>query len=113
MRIRVAEGWRNRETGQLGQPRIKFNSFEMLQDTLKKNIKKITLLLEVNQLNEAVIWDLKNTVSLFNGDKGFHIDVFDTKGKIKLTLPSRKHRVEVSNELLSILEEKNIHYRIN
>ena len=113
LRIRVAEGWRNRETGQLGQPRIKFNSFEMLQDTLKKNIKKITLLLEVNQLNEAVIWDLKNTVSLFNGDKGFHIDVFDTKGKIKLTLPSRKHRVEVSNELLSILEEKNIHYRIN
>ena len=113
LRIRVAEGWRNRETGQLGQPRIQFNSFEMLHDTLKTNIKKITLMLEVNQLNEAGILDLKKTVLSFKGDKGFYIDLFDTEEKIKLTLPSRKQRVEVSNELLSTLEEKNIHYRIN
>ncbi|MDA9638510.1 DNA polymerase III subunit alpha [Candidatus Arcticimaribacter] len=113
LRIRVAEGWRNRETGQLGQPRIQFNSFEMLHDTLKTNIKKITLMLEVNQLNEAGILDLKNTVLSFKGDKGFYIDLFDTEEKIKLTLPSRKQRLEVSNELLSTLEEKNIHYRIN
>ena len=113
LRIRVAEGWRNRETGQLGQPRIQFNSFEMLHDTLKTNIKKITLMLEVNQLNEAGILDLKKTVLSFKGDKGFYIDLFDTEEKIKLTLPSRKQRVEVSNELLSKLEEKNIQYRIN
>ena len=113
LRIRVAEGWRNRETGQFGQPRIQFNSFEMLHDTLKTNIKKITLMLEVNQLNEEGILDLKNTVLPFKGDKGFYIDLFDTEEKIRLTLPSRKQRVEVSNELLSSLEEKNIHYRIN
>ena len=113
LRIRVAEGWRNRETGQFGQPRIQFNSFEMLHDTLKTNIKKITLILEVNQLNEAGILDLKNTVLPFKGDKGFYIDLFDTEEKIKLTLLSRKQRVEVSNELLSKLEEKNIPYRIN
>ena len=113
LRIRVAEGWRNRETGQLGQPRIQFNSFEMLHDTLKTNIKKITLMLEVNQLNKVGILDLKNTVLSFKGDKGLYIDLFDTEEKIKLTLPSRKQRVEVSNELLSKLEEKNIQYRIN
>ena len=70
-------------------------------------------MLEVNKLNEAGILDLKNTVRPFKGDKGFYIDIFDRKEKIKLTLPSRKQRLEVSNELLSILEEKNIHYRIN
>ena len=113
LRIRVAEGWRNRETGQLGQPRIQFNSFEMLHDTLKTNIKKITLMLEVNQLNKVGILDLKNTVLSFKGDKGLYIDLFDTEEKIKLTLPSRKQRVEVSNELLSKLEEKKIPYRIN
>ena len=37
----------------LGPPRIQFNSFEMLHDTLKTNVKKITLMLEVKQLNEA------------------------------------------------------------
>ena len=70
-------------------------------------------MLEVNQLNEAGILDLKNTLLSFKGDKGFYIDLFETEEKIKLTLPSRKQRVEVSNELLSTLEEKNIHYRIN
>ena len=113
LRIRVAEGWRNRETGQLGQPRIQFNNFEMLHDTLKNNIKKITLMLEVKQLNETSIRDLKSIITPFKGDKGLYIDVFDTEEKIKLSLPSRKQRVEVSNELLKLLEEKNIHYKIN
>ena len=113
LRIRVAEGWRNRETGQLGQPRIQFNNFEMLHDTLKNNIKKITLMLEVKQLNETSIRDLKSIITPFKGDKGLYIDVFDAEEKIKLSLPSRKQRVEVSNELLKLLEEKNIHYKIN
>ena len=113
LRLRVVEGWRNRETGQLGPARIQFNNFEMLHDTLKTNVKKITLMFEVKQLNESKIQDLKTLMSPYKGDKGLYMDVFDTEEKIKLTLPSRKQRVEVSNELLLALEERNIHYRLN
>ena len=113
LRLRVVEGWRDRETGQLGPARIQFNNFEMLHDTLKTNVKKITLMFEVKQLNESKIQDLKTLISLYKGDKGLYVDVFDTEEKIKLTLPSRKQRVEVSNELLLALEERNIHYRLN
>ncbi|MDC1285442.1 DNA polymerase III subunit alpha [Flavobacteriaceae bacterium] len=113
LRLRVLEGWRNRETGQLGPARIQFNNFEMLHDTLKTNVKKITLMFEVKQLNESKIQDLKTLMSPYKGDKGLYMDVFDTEEKIKLTLPSRKQRVEVSNELLLALEERNIHYRLN
>ena len=113
LRLRVVEGWRNRETGQLGPARIQFNNFEMLHDTLKTNVKKITLMFEVKQLNESKIQDLKSLMSPYKGDKGLYVDVFDTEEKIKLTLPSRKQRVEVSNELLLALEERNIHYRLN
>ena len=113
LRLRVVEGWRNRETGQLGPARIQFNNFEMLHDTLKTNVKKITLMFEVKQLNESKIQDLKTLMSPYKGDKGLYMDVFDTKEKIKLTLPSRKQRVKVSNELLLALEERNIHYRLN
>ena len=113
LRLRVVEGWRNRETGQLGPARIQFNNFEMLHDTLKTNVKKITLMFEVKQLNESKIQDLKTLMSPYKGDKGLYVDVFDTEEKIKLTLPSRKQRVEVSNELLLALEERNIHYRLN
>ena len=113
LRLRVVEGWRNRETGQLGPARIQFNNFEMLHDTLKTNVKKITLMFEVKQLNESKIQDLKTLMRPYKGDKGLYVDVFDTEEKIKLTLPSRKQRVEVSNELLLALEERNIHYRLN
>ena len=113
LRLRVVEGWRNRETGQLGPARIQFNYFEMLHDTLKTNVKKITLMFEVKQLNESKIQDLKTLMSPYKGDKGLYVDVFDTEEKIKLTLPSRKQRVEVSNDLLLALEERNIHYRFN
>ena len=113
LRLRVVEGWRNRETGQLGPARIQFKNFEMLHDTLKTNVKKITLMFEVKQLNESKIQELKTLISLYKGDKGLYVDVFDTEEKIKLTLPSRKQRVEVSNELLLALEERNIHYRLN
>ena len=113
LRLRVVEGWRNRETGQLGPARIQFNNFEMLHDTLKTNVKKITLMFEVKQLNESKVQDLKTLMSPYKGDKGLYMDVFDTEEKIKLTLPSRKQRVEVSNELLLALEERNIHYRLN
>ena len=113
LRLRVVEGWRNRETGQLGPTRIQFNNFEMLHDTFKTNVKKITLMFEVKQLNESKIQDLKTLMRPYKGDKGLYVDVFDTEEKIKLTLPSRKQRVEVSNDLLLALEERNIHYRFN
>jgi DNA polymerase-3 subunit alpha len=67
----------------------------------------------LKQLNESKIRDLKALMSPFKGDKGLYMDVFDTEEQIKLTLPSRKQRVEVSNKLLSALEEQNIHYRLN
>ena len=113
LRIRVAEGWRNRETGQLGPPRIQFNNFEMLHDTLKTNVKKITLMFEVKQLNEERVGELKKVFSSFKGEKALYVDVFDTEEKIKLTLPSRKQRLEVNNELLSVLEQQNIPYQLN
>ena len=113
LRIRVAEGWRNRETGQLGPPRIQFNNFEMLHDTLKTNVKKITLMFEVKQLNEERVSELKKVFSSFKGEKALYVDVFDTEEKIKLTLPSRKQRLEVNNELLSVLEQQKIPYQLN
>jgi len=41
MRLIVKEGWRDRETGKTGDPRINFLSFQQLQDTFSNNAKKI------------------------------------------------------------------------
>ena len=52
IRIKInIEGWRNHETGRLGDPRIQFINFEMLHDVLSNNSKKITLQVDIHQLD--------------------------------------------------------------
>ncbi|MGB2397740.1 MAG: DNA polymerase III subunit alpha [Flavobacteriaceae bacterium] len=113
LRLKVVEGWRNRETGKVGAPRMQFIGVEMLQDTLKNNVKRLTLQLEISQLNDQRVDQIKEIVRSFKGDKPLMVDVFHSPEQIKLTLPSRKQKVQVSNELLSLLEEEALAYKIN
>ena len=41
------------------------------------------------------------------------VDVFHNEEQIKLTLPSRKQKVAISNELLTHLEEEALLYKLN
>ena len=113
LRVKIVEGWRNRETGKVGPPRMQYNGVEMLQDALKNNVKRFTLQLDIHQLNEARIAKLSDILHSFSGEKPLMVDVFHNEEKIKLTLPSRKRKVNVTNEFLSQLEEEAIHYKIN
>ena len=37
----VKEGWKDRESGRIGDPRIQYLSFHQLQDSLSSNAKRI------------------------------------------------------------------------
>ena len=113
IKINIKEGWRNQETGRLGDPRIQFINFEMLHDALSKNSKKLTLQLDIRQLKSESIQQLKKELNGFKGDKLLYFDVIDPKKQLKLTLASRKQKVAISPELLSHLEEKRWHYKLN
>ncbi|MDB2314862.1 DNA polymerase III subunit alpha, partial [Flavobacteriaceae bacterium] len=113
IKINIKEGWRNQETGRLGDPRIQFISFEMLHDALSKNSKKLTLQLDIRQVKSESIRQLKKELNGFKGDKLLFFDVIDSEKQLKLTLASRKQKVAISNELLSHLEEKRWHYKLN
>ena len=113
IKINIKEGWRNQETGRLGDPRIQFISFEMLHDALSKNSKKLTLQLDIRQVKSESIRQLKKELNGFKGDKLLFFDVIDSEKQLKLTLASRKQKVAISNELLSLLEEKPWHYKLN
>jgi len=112
LKVRVVEGWRNRETGKLGPPRLKFNAFEMLQDTLSKNVRRLTLQLQVDDLMEEKIDAISELLRSFKGDKPLMLDLYHSGEEIKLTLPSRKKKVNVTNELLQSLEAQQIHYKL-
>jgi len=53
----VREGWMNRETGKVGAPRMQFLHFEMLQNTIESNAKKLTLQFDIHQLKENQLVD--------------------------------------------------------
>ena len=112
LRVKIVEGWRNKETGKLGPPRMQFNHFEMLHDTLEKNTKRVTIQLELKQLDASRIELLKDILRLYKGNKAVAVDVYDTAEKLKLNLHSRKQKVEISNAFLEALEEKAFHYQI-
>ena len=113
LRVKIVEGWRNRETGKIGAPRMQFISFEMLHDTLVNNVKRLTIQLEVEQLNENKVRQISDLIRSFKGDKALMVDVYHTGEQIKLTLPSRKQKVAVTNELLAALEEDDLAYKLN
>ena len=113
LRVKIVEGWRNRETGKIGAPRMQFLDFEMLHDTLANNVKRLTLQLDLQQLNSEKIQQISDIVQSHKGDKTLMVDVFHNAEQIKLTLPSRKQKVAVSNELLAHLEDESLLYKIN
>jgi len=112
-KILVREGWTNRETGKVGEPRIQFVKFEMLQNTIRDNSEKITLTIDINKINNDLIEQLKKDLKPFKGDKALFFNVMDHKKSIRLSLESQKGGVDISTEFLTHLDKNNWDYRLN
>ena len=51
LRLNVREGWVNKETGRVGDPRIQFLNIELLDGIINSNSKKITLKVDSKSIN--------------------------------------------------------------
>ena len=60
------------------EPRIQFNYFEQLQDSLDLNSKKLTLQLKVDEINEEKISKLTSIFKKFKGKKSLEFDLFES-----------------------------------
>ncbi|MDC6367657.1 MULTISPECIES: DNA polymerase III subunit alpha [Flavobacteriaceae] len=109
----VREGWVNRETGKKGEPRLQFNDFKQLQDVMDAYAKKLTIKLNIDRLQENRIQTLKDTLKTHKGDHPLNFVVYEMQDEIKLSLSSRKQKVKINSELLSMLEAHEIHYKLN
>ncbi|MGB5818550.1 MAG: DNA polymerase III subunit alpha [Saonia sp.] len=113
IKVFVREGWVNRDTGKKGDPRMQYNSFMMLQEVMETYAKKLTIKLNIDQLKEENIHDLKDTLVSHKGDHSLNFIIYEMEEEIKVNLSSRKQKVQISSELLSTLEEKEVHYKLN
>ena len=113
IRLMIREGWVNRETGKAGAPRMQYLHFEMLQNTIESNAKKLTLQLDINQLDQDQIETLQDNLKSYKGDKTLFFNIYDTDKKVKLMLNSKKQKVNITPDLLQYLDEKAWHYKLN
>jgi DNA polymerase III subunit alpha len=113
VRAFVKEGWTNRETGKKGDPRIQFNSFQLLHDVMDTYAKKLSIQLNIEDLKEEKISNIKELLHLHKGNNLLNFVIYDTEEQIKLNLSSRKQKVKISQELLNELEVFNVHYKLN
>ena len=113
LKIKIQQGWVNRESGRLTEPRIKFSSVESLQDVIKNNVKKLQIQLDLKTLDENRVIEISEIVNKFKGEKPLSIQVYHEKEKVNLPLLSRKFKIDVSKDLLNKLDSVDLPYLIN
>ena len=109
----VKDGWVNRDTGKKSDPRLQFNSFQLLHDVMDKYVRKLSIQLNIKELESEKINNLKDLISMHPGSHLLDFVVYDNREQIKLEMPSRRQKVKVSQELLSALDEDQIYYKLN
>ncbi|WP_400076357.1 DNA polymerase III subunit alpha [Winogradskyella sp. R77965] len=113
VRAFIKEGWVNRDTGKKGEPRIQFNSFQLLHDVMDTYAKKLSIQLNIDDLGEGKITKLHDLLRIHEGSNTLNFVVYDNKEKIKVQMPSRKQKVKISQELLHELKEHDVRYKLN
>ena len=94
--------------------RIKFTSFALLHDVLQEKLEKITIRLNVRELTDEKTDELYKILSPYEGGKlGLQFSIRDPQEKLEVTMPSRGMKLQASNELLSVLDENQIDFKIN
>ena len=109
----VKEGWTNKETGKKGDPRLQFNSFQQLQDVMEAQARKITIQLNVADLTEEQVHQIKELIAESPGEKQLSFVVYEMKEQLKLTMQSRRQKVGITNAFIEALEREEIHYKLN
>ncbi|WP_179021718.1 DNA polymerase III subunit alpha [Winogradskyella forsetii] len=113
VRAFVREGWVNRDTGKKGDPRIQFNSFQLLHDVMDTYAKKLSIQLNIRDLEQDTISVLYDLIKFHEGSQTLNFVVYDNAEKIKVQMPSRKNKVKISQELLDGLKEHDVMYKLN
>src|SRR5690554_241981 len=113
VRAFVREGWVNRETNKKSDPRIQFNNFQLLHDVMDTYAKKLSIQLQISDLQENRISQLKELFTMHKGDNLLNFIIYDTEEQIKLVMPSRRQKIKISQELLNELEANEVFYKLN
>lgn len=92
--------------------RMQYINFQLLQDVLQNVSKKLTIILNINELNKKLLNELTDLIKRNKGNKELNFMVFHVQEQIKLHMPSRKFKIDISSEVLKFIEEQGWNFEI-
>ncbi len=102
-----------RRPWQNGDVRVYITVIQQLQDVLSKMAKKLTIQLDVNSLDNEKVESIHSVLKQYKGDQHLNFMIYDVEEKLKLSMPSRSSKIEISKELLDELGASDLTFRLN
>ncbi|MFK5878440.1 MAG: DNA polymerase III subunit alpha [Flavobacteriaceae bacterium] len=93
--------------------RMTFSDIQLLHDVLGKLAKKVTIQIDINDIDRNKLKQIENILGKHKGQSSIHFTVYDAEEKVKLNLPSRTHKIDISNELLATLTKEAFRFKLN
>lgn len=112
-RFQVREGWQQKDSNRKPEPRIQFTHIMQLQDVMDQYAKKITLHLNVHEINNDLISSLHNLINEHQGSESISFLIMKEGDKTHLDMTNNKLKVDISSQFLHHLEEQSIRYKLN
>ncbi len=102
-----------RRAWQNGDVRVQITVMQQLQDVLGKMAKKITIQMPIEQINRERVEHIQKMFKKHKGNQHLNFTVFDKSENLKLTMPSRTSKINISKELLDELYENECSFKLN
>lgn len=112
-KVKIQQGWMDKKTGKPRDPRIQFLQMQQLQDVMASSAKKIEIELHVNEVLEPTIERLKQTMESHQGDHHLSFCLKDHEEKILINMNSKSTKVNVTTDLLNMLDDLGINYGVS
>jgi hypothetical protein len=86
---------------------------EMLNETRKRYLNKITISAELNALDNPTLSYLQELPKKNPGNCSLNMEILDMEEKASIKFLSTKIKFDPSNEVLSSLEDLGLNYKFN
>ena len=96
-----------------GELEFSIKSMHMLSDVREELVKKITLSVSLNEVDDEMIKDIKQVVTKNPGNVNLNFRFVDPESNMGVELFSRTYRISVSNKLVKHLNQMDIKYKVN
>ena len=100
LKLSIKEGWMNKETGKLGDPRAEITEVKQLQDILQENAKKLVLLLNIKEISTEFITKLNNIFDSYKGNDQVVFEIMEIEKSIQTVLVETEEKESEGEELV-------------